>query len=96
MSAFFDELPHEFGIFRQQMLHVDLVTLVARERHVQFGQRAVAHVLVEFILVEIVLGLLATTIVQDGLAHLAALFLVEVSLLNEAAERRQTRARTDH
>ena len=63
------------------MLHVDFMILIAGEGQIKLRQRAIAHVLVELILVEIVLCSLTTTIVQSGLSNLASFISMFFTLL---------------
>ncbi len=96
MTTLLDQVPHQVLILPQQICHVNLFSLVARERHIQLGQSAALLIRGQLLRVQEVLGPLAAAVVQQAFADLAALLAVVVALLDEAAEGREAGARPDH
>ncbi len=80
------------GLLAQPVLHVDLLGLIARKRHIHAREHAVLQPALPFGLIQEVLGKAAVAKEQPALAARAGL----LTLLHEGAERRDAGARPDH
>src|SRR5258706_4673773 len=93
--AAFDQAPNAFPLRRDKVLHIGLRSFCARESGVQLGD-AVGVEGFQFIRVEKILIGMAAAEEQHRRPKLCALGLERGTLLQEAAERRQTRSGPDH
>jgi hypothetical protein len=75
------------------MCHIDLLTLITRESHVQFETLLVNEIF-QFIFVEIIFESISAAIVENGLANRFSERFVMMPFLYESTERRQTSAWT--
>lgn len=98
MAAIFESLPQLLPIllFAHQMVHVDLLGLVARKGNIEIGQHAVFSVFSQLLFVQEVLVGVSAAVVEDHRPDGLALALHEGALLDESSERRETTARANH
>src|SRR6478672_3987899 len=93
--AAFDQAPNAVLLRRDEVLHIGLRSLSARERGVQFGNAARLECLQLIRIEKILLGMAAAE-KQHRRAKLRAFGLERGALLQEAAERRQPGSGADH
>ena len=90
-----NQLPEGLGVLLHPVGDVDFVGAVSREGRVQ-GEDSVFGELLQLLLVDVVLVLVAATEEQVRLADGFALLLLPGAFLDEPPERGQTRPRADH